>query len=97
MLANLLSGAEVRFDGVPAPVFYAQFGQINVQVPYTVAGNTATHVQALYQGIPSGSLDLAVVAAAPALFPVVANQDGSPNSATRPHGAGIDSDFLCHR
>jgi uncharacterized protein (TIGR03437 family) len=88
VLANLLSGAEVRFDGVPAPVFYAQFGQINVQVPYTVAGNAVTHVQALYQGISAGSLDLVVVAAAPALFPVVVNQDGFPNSALDPTALG---------
>jgi uncharacterized protein (TIGR03437 family) len=88
MLANLLSGAEVRFDGVPAPVFYAQFGQINVQVPYTVAGNAVTHVQAFYQGISAGSLDLVVVAAAPALFPVVVNQDGSSNSALNPTALG---------
>jgi uncharacterized protein (TIGR03437 family) len=88
MLANLLSGAEVRFDGVPAPMFYAQFGQLNVQVPYTVAGNAATHVQALYQGSPSGSLDLAVVDAAPAVFPVVVNQDGSPNSSIAPTALG---------
>jgi uncharacterized protein (TIGR03437 family) len=88
VLANLLSGAEVRFDGVPAPVFYAQFGQINVQVPYTVAGNAVTHVQAFYQGISAGSLDLVVVAAAPALFPVVVNQDSSPNSALNPTALG---------
>jgi uncharacterized protein (TIGR03437 family) len=88
MLANLLSGAEVRFDGVPAPLFYAQFGQLNVQVPYTVAGNTVTHVQALYQGSPSGSLDLTVVDAAPAVFPVVMNQDGFPNSETDPTALG---------
>jgi uncharacterized protein (TIGR03437 family) len=88
VLANLLSGAEVRFDGVPAPLFYAQFGQLNVQVPYTVAGNAVTHVEALYQGIPSGSLDLAVVSAAPAVFPVVVNLDGSPNSATAPTALG---------
>jgi uncharacterized protein (TIGR03437 family) len=87
-LANVLSGAEVRFDGVPAPVFYAQYGQINVQVPYTVAGNGVTHVQALYQGSPSGSLDLVVVSAAPAVFPVVVNQDGFPNSQTDPTALG---------
>ena len=69
ILANLLAGAEVRFDGVPAPMFYAQFGQLNVQAPCTIAGNTATHVQALYQGIPSGSLDLAVAIAAPPCSP----------------------------
>jgi uncharacterized protein (TIGR03437 family) len=88
LMANLLSGAEVRFDGVPAPVFYAQYGQINVQVPYTVAGNTVTQVQALYQGNPVGSLTLAVVPAAPALFPVVVNLDGSPNSAIDPTALG---------
>jgi uncharacterized protein (TIGR03437 family) len=88
LLANLLSGAEVRFDGVPAPMFYAQFGQLNVQVPYTVAGNTVTHVQALYQGNPSGSLDLEVVAASPAVFPAVMNQDGFPNSQTDPTALG---------
>ncbi len=87
-LANLLSGAEVRFDGVPAPMFYAQYGQLNVQVPYTIAGNAVTHVQTLYLGSPSGSLDLAVVAAAPALFPVAVNLDGSPNSATNPTALG---------
>ena len=88
ILANLLAGAEVRFDGVPAPMFYAQFGQLNVQAPYTIAGNTATHVQALYQGIPSGSLDLAVAIAAPAVFPVVVNLDGSLNSQTAPTTLG---------
>jgi uncharacterized protein (TIGR03437 family) len=88
MLANLLSGAEVRFDGVPAPMFYAQFGQLNVQVPYTVAGNSVTQVQTLYQGSPSGSLDLVVANAAPAVFPVVVNQDGFPNSETDPTALG---------
>ena len=88
ILANLLAGAEVRFDGVPAPMFYAQFGQLNVQVPYTVAGNTATHVQTLYQGSPSGSLDLAVAIASPAVFPVVVNLDGSLNSQTAPTALG---------
>ena len=88
MLANLLSGAEVRFDGVPAPMFYTQFGQLNVQVPYTVAGNPVTHMQTLYQGATSGSLDLAVVDAAPAVFPVVVNPDGLFNSAIAPTALG---------
>jgi len=88
LLANLLSGAEVRFDGVPAPMFYAQYGQLNVQVPYTVAGNTVTQVQTLYQGSPTGSLDLAVADASPAVFPVVVNLDGSTNSAIDPTALG---------
>jgi len=84
LLGNLAGGAEVRFDGVPAPVFYAQASQVNVQVPYTVAGNSATHVEAFYQGQSMGTADLAVNAAMPALFPTVVNQDGSINSATNP-------------
>ena len=88
VLANLLGGAEVRFDGVPAPMFYAQSGQLNVQAPYTIAGSAATHVQTLYQGSPSGSLDLVVVNASPALFPVAVNLDGSPNSAMAPTALG---------
>jgi len=82
LLANLLGGAEVHFNGVPAPLFYAQAGQINAQVPYTVAAANSTHVEVFYQNQSAGTLDLAVAAAAPALFPSVANQDGSVNSQT---------------
>ena len=84
LLANLVAGSEVRFDGVPAPVFYTQAGQINAQVPYTVAGSAATHVEVRYQSKLAGVGDLMVASAAPALFPAVVNQDGSLNAATAP-------------
>ena len=80
LLANLVAGVEARFDGVPAPLFYVQAGQVNAQVPYTVAGAASTHLEMRYQGAVTGSLDLPVAAAAPALLPVVTNQDGSQNS-----------------
>jgi len=73
-------------------MFYTQFGQLNVQVPYTVAGNPVTHMQTLYQGATSGSLDLAVVDAAPP-FPGGGEPDGLFNSASLPP-PGIDSDLL---
>jgi uncharacterized protein (TIGR03437 family) len=88
LLANLLGGAEVRFDGVPAPLFYAQSGQINAQAPYSLAGANSTHVEVLYQNQSAGSLDLAVAASAPALFPAVVNQDGSLNSQAMPAARG---------
>jgi uncharacterized protein (TIGR03437 family) len=53
-----------------------------------VAGETVTQVQTLYQGSATGSLDLVVADAAPAVFPVVVNQDGFPNSATDPTALG---------
>ena len=97
VLANLLSGAEVRFDGVPAPLFYAQFGQINVQVPYTVAGNTTTHVQALYQGSPFRLAGFGGGERGPRPVPGGGEPGRLSQFRDRPHGAGIDSDFLCHR
>ena len=88
LLSNLLAGVEVRFDGVAAPLFYVQYEQINAQVPYTVAGRDATHVEVRQQGKTVASIDLPVVAAAPALLPVIVNQDGSLNSDTAPAPPG---------
>ena len=55
MLPAALGGVEVRFDGTPAPIFYAQAGQVNVQVPYTVAGSATVDVEVRYQGKLVGS------------------------------------------
>ena len=88
LYANILAGSEVRFDGVPAPIFYTQAGQINAQAPFTIAGEASTHVEVLYQGQIAGVADVAVAPAAPAVFPTVLNQDGSLNSAVNPAPAG---------
>jgi uncharacterized protein (TIGR03437 family) len=87
-LPTLLGGVEVRFDSMPAPILYAQYAQLNVQVPYAIAGRTATHVEVFYQGTSAGTVDLGVVPANPALYPVVVNQDGSLNSETNPAARG---------
>jgi uncharacterized protein (TIGR03437 family) len=87
VLASNAGGTEVRFDGIAAPVFYAQDRQVNVQVPYTVAGRDTTLLEIRYQG-RIARMTLAVVDAAPALFPVAANQDGAPNSAAEPAPRG---------
>jgi uncharacterized protein (TIGR03437 family) len=88
LLTNLLAGSEVRFDGVPAPLFYAQAGQINAQVPYAVAGANSTHVEVLYQKRSVGKVDLTVSPAVPSLFPAIVNQDTSINSQTSPAPRG---------
>jgi len=94
LLANVLGGSEVRFDGVPAPLFYAQSGQINVQVPYIVNGTSLTHVEVFYQGHSSGTLDLPLATATPALFAIAINQDGSINSETLPAPRGTILTFF---
>ena len=88
LLLNLVAGVEARFDGVPAPLFYVQSGQVNLQVPYTVAGTAATHLEMRYQGAVAGSIDLPVAAAVPGVLPAVINQDGSTNSDSAPAPPG---------
>jgi len=57
---------------------------VNAQVPYSSAPGNVVNVEVRYAGNAAGILPLTVVDAAPALFPVVENQDGSINSQTRP-------------
>src|SRR5262249_43785678 len=75
LLGILLAGAEGRFDGIAAPLCYAQAGKINGQAPYTIAGQSKTHVEFRYEGAIAGAADGAFVSAAPALFPAVLNSD----------------------
>lgn len=88
LLTTQVGGTEVRFDNIPAPVLYAQQDQINLQVPYAVAGRARTQMEIRYNGKAVATVALAVTEAAPALFPVAANQDGSPNSASEPAPRG---------
>ncbi|HMC59091.1 MAG TPA: hypothetical protein VKJ01_07865, partial [Candidatus Solibacter sp.] len=94
LLANLVAGTEVRFDGVPAPLYYVQPAQINAQVPYTVTGTGLTHMEVFYQGRSAGSLDLPVAAAAPGVFSIAINQDGSTNSESSPAPRGTILTFF---
>lgn len=84
VLAGMLGGVEVRFDGVAAPIFYAQSGQVNVQVPYTVAGKETVPVEVRYLGKPAGAASLPVAPSAPAMLTLATNPDGSPNAASAP-------------
>ena len=43
-LSTSAGGVTVTFDGVPAPLDYVSAGQINLQVPFEVAGKTSTEV-----------------------------------------------------
>src|SRR5262249_59242546 len=88
LLANLVAGVEVRFDGVPAPLFYVENQQINAQVPYTIAGASTTHIEVRVQGKVVGSADVPVVTANPALLSSIVNPDGTLNGEASPGAAG---------
>jgi trimeric autotransporter adhesin len=95
-VATADDGVQVFFGSVAAPLLYVSATQINMIVPYEVAG-TRTSVSLQYNGssIPAGSY--VVTASAPAIFTLsstgqgpaaVLNQDESINSATNPAARG---------
>jgi uncharacterized protein (TIGR03437 family) len=77
-LETTVADTQVLFDGTPAPIIYAQSGQIDLQVPYEVSGST--QVEVLYQGISRAKIVLPVVGSAPGLYAAITNEDGSINS-----------------
>src|SRR5581483_8994608 len=81
---------QVRFGDFAAPVFYAQEQQINVQVPWELAGQTSAQLQIVYNGAAAGSLTVPVAPAAPGIS-VIENSDGTVNSPSNPARAG---DFI---
>ena len=74
LVANSLEGVQVYFDGVPAPLLYASAGQVNVVVPYSVAGKSTTQVQLEYLGVLSNPVTLQVAATAPGIFSITGSR-----------------------
>jgi len=94
MVTTTLAFTRVFFDGVPAPLLYAQGNQINVVVPYSVTPGSNVKVEVEYQGKRSDPVSLPVAAYNPGLFTLngrqgaIVNQDGSVNSADNPAARG---------
>jgi uncharacterized protein (TIGR03437 family) len=96
-LATTLSGAQITFDGVAAPLLYVSATQSSAIVPFAVAGKASTRIDVTYQSKSAGSATLSVAAASPGLFTMassgtgqgaILNQDWSVNSAARPAARG---------
>lgn len=90
-VATALGGAEVRFDGKPAPLLYASATQLNAIVPYDVAEETSVEVR--LNGSLLSTNALPVASSAPAIFTLnatgvgaaaVLNQDNSVNTPANP-------------
>jgi uncharacterized protein (TIGR03437 family) len=90
-----LGGTSVLFDSFPAPIIYASKDQINVVVPYGVAGQTSSTVR--ITGRTTFSTTVQVGASAPALFTydgsgtgqlAALNPDFTVNSPVRPAAPG---------
>jgi uncharacterized protein (TIGR03437 family) len=96
-LSTTVRGAQVFFDGDPAPLLYSSSGETGALVPYAVAGNSTTSVQTSYLGALSQPVDVPVVPSAPGIFTqsgqgsgagVILNRDYSENSPLNPAARG---------
>jgi uncharacterized protein (TIGR03437 family) len=77
--SSLLQNVSVTFSGVPGTLLYVSASQIDVVVPYEVAGRASTVMVVSYQGVPSSSMTLPVVSAALGLSTI--SQTGSGQAA----------------
>ena len=84
--ANLGSVTSVTFNGVAAPLNFVAGGQIDVQVPWTVAAGTATVVVNTASGA-SAPQSVPVVAAMPDIFTISANGIGQATATDNADGA----------
>ena len=96
-VSSSLGGTKVLFDGVPAPMIFAQSAQLSTVVPYRVSGQVSTQLQISYQGVVSNAITLGVALASPGVFTAgssgsgqgaILNQDGTVNSANNPAAVG---------
>jgi uncharacterized protein (TIGR03437 family) len=96
LVTTLLGGAQVLFDGVPAPMLYAASGQFGAVVPYEVAGMSSTQMQVQYQGVASNMVSVPVIQSEPGLFTLdssgsgqglIFDAMGNPNSQSNPAAA----------
>jgi titin len=96
-IGSSIAGVRLLFNGIPAPILYASFGQVSAIVPAKIPISGVVAVQAEYLGTQSAPLRVATAPAAPGLFTstqdgrgqvAAINQDGSINSRQNPAPAG---------
>jgi len=97
-VGTALANTRVLFDGVAAPILYADQNQINAIAPWELTPGKNTAVTVESAGVRSPALTVPVVPADPGIFRLqfspapgqgaVLNQDGSVNSQDNPAAIG---------
>jgi uncharacterized protein (TIGR03437 family) len=87
-LATTAAGVRVFFGDVLAALFFVRADQLNVQVPFEVAGMERVTVRAEVDGAVSARVTVPVLETHPGLFGAVLNQDGSVNSDANRESSG---------
>jgi uncharacterized protein (TIGR03437 family) len=87
-LATAAAGVRVFFGDVPAALFFVRADQLNVQVPFEVAGRERVTLRVEVDGAVSARVTVPVLDTHPGLFGAVLNQDGSVNSEANRESSG---------
>ncbi len=93
-IPTTVAGVSITFDGVPAPLFFVSFGQVNLQIPYEVANRGSARMVVNGEGLDPAAVDIGLYRAAPGIFTIdrsraaALNQDSTPNSPENPAPAG---------
>jgi uncharacterized protein (TIGR03437 family) len=87
-LPTVSGGVSFTANGIPAPLYYVSAGQLNVQIPYEIDGQTQASISVKYGSAASPTQVVQIAAIAPRLFSGIFNQDGSLNSADNPARTG---------
>ncbi len=92
-----LNGARVLFGDTPAPILFASQTQVNLVVPFEVAGTPSVDIAVEFEGVRAIAAGVPVAPSAPGIFTAdgsgqgqadAANQDGSANNAAHPADRG---------
>ena len=92
-----IGGTQVFFDGIAAPLIYVSATQINLIVPYEIAGRFQTALTVTRAGGTSNAIQLRVTDTAPGIFTLnasgsgqgaVLNQNNSVNGSSNPAAKG---------
>jgi len=87
VLANMVAGVQVTFDGVAAPLLSVSAQEIDLVVPFALAARPSTTVQVVYNGVKSNAVQVAVTGLAVQILGIF-NQDFTVNSMSNPAPAG---------
>jgi uncharacterized protein (TIGR03437 family) len=96
-LPSELGGTQVSFDGVAAPLVYAQANQVNAIVPFEMAGRESADIQISFNGQMTDPATVSIVDAQPGIFTnggaatgqaIALNEDASFNSTSNPAAKG---------
>jgi uncharacterized protein (TIGR03437 family) len=89
-----LGGTQVFFDGYAAPLLYVSYGQVNLQVPFELAGRASTRMVVSPLGLDPVEMVLPMREASPGVFTTdgvraaALNQNGSLNVPQNPAERG---------